>query len=65
LASALLTRTNPDGSQTPLYGGAYVPSPGTYEELAMQPGTSTYTLQVSSEFGDSTTATVIVNVITQ
>ena len=65
LASALLTRTNPDGSQTPLYGGADVTSPGIYEDLAVQPGTLTYTLQVSSEFSGSTTATVIVTVIQQ
>jgi len=65
LASARLTRTNPDGSQTPLYGGADVTSPGTYEDLAVQPGTLTYTLQVSSEFSGSTTATVTVNAIAQ
>jgi len=65
LASARLTRTNPDGSQTPLYGGADVTSPGTYEDLAMQPGILTYTLQVSSEFSGSTTATVIVSATAQ
>jgi len=65
LASARLTRANPDGSQTPLYGGADVTSPGTYEDLAVQPGTLTYTLQVSSEFSGSTTATVTVNAIAQ
>lgn len=65
LASARLTRTNPDGTQTPLYGGADVTTPGTYEDLAMQPGVVIYTLQVSSEFGGTTTATVVVNVIAQ
>jgi len=59
IASARLTCTNPDGSQTPLYGGADVTSPGTFEDLAV------YTLQVSSEFSGSTTAAVTVNGITQ
>lgn len=63
LASARLTRTNPDGTQTPLYGGADVASTGTYDDLATQPGALTYTLQVSSEFGGTTSATVVVNVL--
>ena len=39
LAAARLTRTNPDGKQTPLYGGADVTSPGSYDDLACYPGT--------------------------
>jgi Ig-like domain from next to BRCA1 gene len=62
LASARLTRTDPDGSVVPLYGGADVTSPGSYEDLAMAPGTVNYTLVVSSEFGGTTTATVQVTV---
>ena len=62
LASARLTRTNPDGSQTPLYGGADVAPQGEYEDLMMDPGTYSYTLSVSSEFGGSAVRTVVVNV---
>jgi len=65
LASARLTCTNPDGGQKPLNRGADVTSPGTYEDLTVQPGTLTYTLQASSEFSGSTTATVTVNAIAQ
>jgi len=63
LASSKLTRTNPDGSVTALYGGADVPTPGTYEDLAAAPGTFTYTLSVSTEFGGTQTATVVVGVV--
>jgi len=63
LASARLTRTDPDGTQTALNGGADVANPGIYEDLAMKPGIATYTLQVSSEFGGTTTAIVTVNVL--
>jgi ABC-type amino acid transport substrate-binding protein len=62
LASARLTRTNPDGSVTQLNGGADVVSPGSYDDLAMSPGTVTYTLVVSSEFGGSSTKSVVVTV---
>jgi len=62
LASSRLTRTNSDGTQTPLYGGTDVASTGSYEDLAAQPGTLTYTLQVSSEFAGTTSASVTVNV---
>jgi len=62
LASARLTRTNPDRTQTPLYGGADVASQGEYEDLMMTPGTYSYTLNVSSEFGGTTIRTVVVNV---
>lgn len=62
LASARLTRTNPDSSQTPLYGGADVDLQGQYEDLMMDPGTFTYTLSVSSEFGGTAVETVVVNV---
>jgi ABC-type amino acid transport substrate-binding protein len=63
LATAKLTRTNPDGSVTALYGGADVPTPGTYEDLAVYAGTFTYTLSVSTEFGGTQTATVVVGVV--
>ena len=63
VVSAKLTRTNPDGSITSLYGGADVPTPGTYEDLAAAPGTFTYTLAVSTEYGGTQTATVVVGVV--
>ena len=63
LASARLTRTNPDGSETPLYGGADVDTQGQYEDLMMDLGTYTYTLAISSEFGGTTIGTVQVNVV--
>jgi hypothetical protein len=62
LASARLTRTNPDGSVTQLNGGADVVTPGSYDDLAMSSGTVTYTLVVSSEFGGSSTKSVVVTV---
>jgi hypothetical protein len=63
LASATLNRTNPDGSVTALYGGADVSTPGTYDDLAAEPGNYTYTLAVSTEFGGTQTATVAVSVV--
>ena len=63
VVSAKLTRTNPDGSVTALYGGADVPTPGTYEDLAAAPGDYTYTLSVSTEFGGTDTATIQVSVV--
>jgi ABC-type amino acid transport substrate-binding protein len=62
LASATLTRTNLDGSQTPLSGGADVPSQGQYEDTPMDPGSYTYTLNVSTENAGSAVATAAVNV---
>lgn len=62
LASAKLTRINPDGSTTPLNGGSDVSTPGSYEDLAMTEGTVTYKLVVSSEFAGSTSQTVTVQV---
>lgn len=62
LALATLTRTDPDGTLVPLYGGADVPSPGTYDDMMKTPGTVTYTLKVDSEFGGSNVLTVIVTV---
>jgi len=62
IVAARLTRTDPDGTVVPLYGGADVMSPGTYEDLAAKPGIVYYTLAVSSEFGGTTTATVSVTV---
>ncbi|HSR46708.1 MAG TPA: hypothetical protein VLL77_01855 [Anaerolineales bacterium] len=43
LTSATLTRMNPDGSTTPLYGGADVDPQGQYDDLMMSPGTYSYT----------------------
>ena len=63
VVSAKLTRTNPDGSVTALYGGANVPTPGTYEDLAAYAGTFTYTLSVSTGSGGTQTATVVVGVV--
>jgi ABC-type amino acid transport substrate-binding protein len=63
LVSAKLTRTNPDGSVTALYGGADVPTPGTYDDLAAYAGSFTYTLSVSTEYGGTQTATVVVGVV--
>ena len=63
VVSAKLTRTNPDGSVTALYGGADVPAQGTYEDLAGAPGEYTYTLAVSTEHGGTDTATVLVGVV--
>ena len=57
-----MNRTNPDGSVTALYGGADVEPTGSYDDLMMNPGTYTYTLNVSSEFGGSAVQTVVVNV---
>jgi hypothetical protein len=62
IVAARLARTDPDGTVVPLYGGADVMSPGTYDDLAMKPGIMYYTLSVSSEFGGTTTATVSVTV---
>jgi polar amino acid transport system substrate-binding protein len=62
LASAKITRTNPDGSQIPLYGGTDVTPQGQYDDLMMEAGTYTYTLNVSAEFGGSAVQTVVVNV---
>jgi hypothetical protein len=63
VVSAKLNRTNPDGSVTALYGGADVPTPGQYEDLAAMAGTFTYTLSVSTEYGGTQTATVVVGVV--
>ena len=62
LASATIIRNNPDGSVTPLFGGADVQPSGQYEDLMMTPGTFTYTLNVSTEFGGSAQQTITVNV---
>jgi len=62
VVSATLTRTNPDGSQTQLYGGADVPNSDTYTDLAGAPGTYVYTLSVSTEFGGTVSKTVEVTV---
>lgn len=63
VVSAKLNRINPDGSITALYGGTDVSTPGTYEDLAAAAGTYTYTLSVSTEFGGTQTATVVVGVV--
>jgi hypothetical protein len=62
VVSATLNRTNPDGSVTALYGGEDVSTPGTYDDLAADPGNYSYTLSVSTEFGGTQTATVNVSV---
>ena len=62
LASAKLTRINPDGSTTPLYGGGDVSTPGSYDDLAATEGTVTYKLVIGSEFAGSTSQTVTVQV---
>lgn len=62
IVSARLTRTNPDGSQTALMGGADVDQQGQYEDLMMVPGTFSYTLVVDSEFGGKAVKTAVVNV---
>jgi len=63
LASARLTRTNPDGTQTPLYGGADVTPQGSYDDfMGGGPGTYTYSLSVSAEFGGTVVKTISVEV---
>jgi hypothetical protein len=62
LVLARLNRTNPDGSVTALYGGEDVSTPGTYDDLAVEPGEYTYHLTVSTEFGGTQTATINVTV---
>jgi polar amino acid transport system substrate-binding protein len=62
IASARLIRTNPDGSLTQLNGGADLLSQGQYEDVMAYPGTYSYTLTVSSEFGSTAVKTVVVNV---
>jgi hypothetical protein len=63
LASAKLTRTDPDGTVVPLYGGSDVTNPGVYEDIAAKAGLVSYTLAVSSESGGTTVRTVVVQVI--
>lgn len=58
LTQSRLTRSNPDGTQTPLYGGGDVPLTGTYNDLAATTGSFIYTLSVSSEFGGTSVKTV-------
>jgi polar amino acid transport system substrate-binding protein len=63
VAKTSLTRTDPDGTVVPLYGGGDVPgNPGTYDDIAAKVGTLTYTLKVDSEFGPSATQSVTVTV---
>jgi ABC-type amino acid transport substrate-binding protein len=62
VAAARLTRTDPDGTVVPLYGGADVSNPGEYDDLAANVGTLTYTLKVDSEFGPSAKQSVQVTV---
>jgi hypothetical protein len=62
LASAKLTRTDPDGTVVPLFGGADVTNPGVYQDLAAKAGLISYTLSVSSEFGGTAVQTVVVQV---
>jgi arginine/lysine/histidine transporter system substrate-binding protein len=60
LASARLTRTNPDGNVVELYDGGDVPSNGSYTDLPTVPGNVTYSLLVSSEFGGTSVESVFV-----
>ncbi len=62
IIKAELSRTNPNGSITLLNSGADVANQGQYEDLMMNPGTYTYTLRVSSEFGGTSVKTAVVNV---
>jgi ABC-type amino acid transport substrate-binding protein len=62
VVSAKLSRTNPDGSVTALYGGANVPTPGQYNDLAGPEGTYVYSLSVSTAYGGTQNSTVTVHV---
>jgi ABC-type amino acid transport substrate-binding protein len=62
LSAARLTRTNPDGTQTALYGAADVDFQGAYDDLLMDVGTYTYSLSVSTEFAGNVVKTVSVQV---
>ena len=62
LLSARLTRTNPDGSRTLINNGADVAPRDQYEDLLVNPGLYSYTLNLASEFGSTTVKTVVVNV---
>lgn len=62
IATARLTRTNPDGTQTALYGGADVDPQGSYDDILFDPGTYTYSISVSQEFGGTVVKTVSVQV---
>lgn len=63
LSASRLTRTNPDGTQTPLYGGADVDFQGSYDDfMAGGPGTYTYSLSVSTEFAGAVVKTISVTV---
>ncbi|HTP00551.1 MAG TPA: NBR1-Ig-like domain-containing protein [Anaerolineales bacterium] len=62
LSSAILTRTDPDGTVVPLMGGGDVPYQGQYEDVAANPGTVVYKLSVTNEVGNaSASAAVTVN----
>lgn len=64
IASAKLTRTNPDGTVVRLFGDEDVPTnPGSYYDLQMVTGTVTYTLNVNAEFGPSAVKTLMVTVL--
>lgn len=60
LSAARLTRTNPDGTQTALYGGADVDFQGAYDDFLPDPGTYTYSLSVSTEFAGTVVKSVTV-----
>jgi len=62
ITKATLTRTNPDGTRTVLYGGANVDPQSQYEDLMMNPGNYSYTLFVENRFGNSIVKTAVVNV---
>jgi len=62
LASATLSRMNPDGTLIALFGGDDIPLQGTYDDMMMITGTYTYTLHVAAEFGANAVETILVNV---
>ena len=62
LVSARITRTNPDGTLTELYGGADVGTSGEYEDLLMQSGTYSYTLNILSGSAPAASQTITVKV---
>ncbi len=64
LSAATLTRTDPDGTVVPLYGGGDVPMQGSYMDIGAIPGTVTYKLSVSNQAGNATAmASVMVNAL--
>ena len=63
VVSATLTRTNPDGTTTPLNGGSNVAATGSLQDSSNLAGAVIYTLQVTNSTGGTTTATAVVSVM--